>query len=414
MSHDLTRVEGDATIILEKKGGKLIPKVNIYESSREFERILIGRKVDEVPELVSRICGICHVPHKLGGIMAIENALNIKVSKEIEMLRELMTLGSIMSSHVLHLFFMVLPDIKAHDNILEMRDQYKNLIKAGLRLKKVSEDVIKIVGGREVHTITPKIGGFTKLPDRDELKILLRKLKEVRKDSIRAIETFSKNKKDMKFKKEMRHISLKGNGNYEVLRGDLTAEGFDFPAKEYRKFLKEYEVNYSTAKFCEFNNMSYMVGALSRLINNGNYLPGKIKKYLKELEWNSPFSNNTAQAIEVYYCTERCIELIKNIKLNEKNTDSQNLQYKESEGISVTEAPRGILIHHYKIGKGGKVKYANIITPTAQNLNSIEDSAKEFLPSVQKKELEHFLERLIRAYDPCISCSTHFLDVRYQ
>ncbi len=406
----MTRVGGNATIILEKDGKKLIPKVNIYESSRKFEKILIGKKVEEIPDLVSRICGICHVPHKLGGIMAIEDALNVKVGKEIEMLRELLNLGSLMNSHVLHLFFMVLPDIKEHDNIFEMTNNYKNLINKGLKLEKVSEEIVKVVGGREVHTLTPKIGGFTKFPGRKDLNTLLKNLKEARKDALEAIKVFSENKKDLKFKKKTRHISLKGNKNYEVLKGDLIADGFDFSAKEYGKFLKEYEVDYSTAKFSEFNNKSYMVGALSRLINNGDNLPAKIKKYLKNLELNSPFSNNLAQTIEVYYCIERAIEIIENLKLREKNVD---FKYKESEGISVTEAPRGILVHHYKIGKNGKVKYANIITPTAQNLKSMEDSATEFIPSVPKKDLEHFLERLIRAYDPCTPCSTHFLDVRY-
>ena len=409
MSHELTRVEGNATIILERRGSKIIPKINIYESSRKIEQILIGKDFREVPEIISRICGVCHVPHKLGGIMAIENALGVKVNKEIDKLRELLTLGGIMNSHVLHLFFMVLPDMKSGDNIFEIRD--KKITRIGLRLQKVSEQIIKVIGGREVHTLTPIVGGFTKMPEKEDLKELLKNLKQVRREVLKTVEIFSKYKKDLKFKRKSLHISLKGEKKYEILKGDVVSGKEVIKPEEFVKSIKEYEVDYSTSKFLNFRGKSYMVGALSRLINNGKYLPQKIRKYLKILEWDSPFSNNLAQAIEIYYCVERAIEIIENLRLKQEKV---KISPKEGEGINITEAPRGILIHHYRINKSGKIKYANIITPTAQNLKSMENDASNFIPLIPKKELKYFLERLIRAYDPCISCATHFLEVKFK
>lgn len=411
MSHDITRIEGNAKIIIEYINGKVNAKINIYESSREFEKFLIGKNYKEVPDLVSRICGICHVPHKLCGIMAIENALNIKVSEQTEKLRELLTLGSIMHSHILHLFFMVLPDIKGYDNVFEMMKKYKNLVEIGLNLENLSELIIKTIGGREVHTLTPVIGGFTKLPKERELKNLLKLLKENKENAIKTIEIFSKYKRDLKFKRKTQYLSLRRDKNYEVLYGNIICDKSTFKPEEYRKYIKEYEVHYSTSKFATFKNNSYMVGALSRLINNGKYLPKKVKKYIR-IETNSPFSNNIAQAIEILYCIEKAIEIIENLKLKKEKIKFKS---KESEGIAVTEAPRGILIHHYKINKNGKIKYANVITPTAQNLRNIEEDVKEFIKYfTKKKDIIYFLERLVRAYDPCISCATHFLEVKFQ
>jgi sulfhydrogenase subunit alpha len=411
MSHDLTRIEGNARIIVERKKGEIIPKINIYESSRKFEKILIGKNCFEVPEIVSRICGICHVPHKLAGIMAIENALNVKVSRQTELLRELLTLGSTMDSHILHLLFMVFPDMEGYDNIFEMMNKYKSFINIGLEIDRVSKEIIKTIGGRDVHTLTPIVGGFARVPNKNELKALLKKLKEIRKNALAFIKEFSKYKKDLKFKRKTKYLSLKGNKKYELVSGDvISSDGFIFKPQEYRKYIKEYSVNYSTSKFSTFKGESYMVGALARLVNNGTYLKQKIRKFTKEIV-ESPFSNNFAQAIEIYYCIERAIEIIKNLNLREEKTE---FKYKDGEGVSITEAPRGILIHHYKI-KNGKIRYVNIITPTSQNLRNIEESAKEFLEHFRKKkDIEYFLERLVRAYDPCISCATHFLDVEFR
>jgi sulfhydrogenase subunit alpha len=411
MSHDLTRIEGNARIIVERKKGEIIPKINIYESSRKFEKILIGKNCFEVPEIVSRICGICHVPHKLAGIMAIENALNVKVSRQTELLRELLTLGSTMDSHILHLLFMVFPDMEGYDNIFEMMNKYKSFINIGLEIDRVSKEIIKTIGGRDVHTLTPIVGGFARVPNKNELKALLKKLKEIRKNALAFIKEFSKYKKDLKFKRKTKYLSLKGNKKYELVSGDvISSDGFIFKPQEYRKYIKEYSVNYSTSKFSTFKGESYMVGALARLVNNGTYLKQKIRKFTKEIV-ESPFSNNFAQAIEIYYCIERAIEIIKNLNLREEKTE---FKYKDGEGVSITEAPRGILIHHYKI-KNGKIRYVNIITPTSQNLRNIEESAKEFLEHFRKKkDIEYFLERLVRAYDPCISCATHLLEVEFR
>jgi coenzyme F420-reducing hydrogenase alpha subunit len=293
-----------------------------------------------------------------------------------------------------------------------MMRKHKNMINTGLELEKISKEIIKTVGGREVHTLTPTIGGFTKIPEKEELKSLLKKLKKVRKSVLEFVEIFLKYKKDLKFKRKTRYISLKGTKNYEMVKGDIISDdGFIFKPNEYNKYIKEYEVDYSTSKFSTFRNNGYLVGALSRLINNRKYLPQKIRKLTKDIMTESPFSNNFAQSIEIYYCVERAIEIIEKLKLKEEKID---FKFKEGEGVSITEAPRGILIHHYKINKNGIIKYVNIITPTAQNLRNIEEDASLFVKEFSdKKDIIYFLERLVRAYDPCISCATHFLEVKF-
>jgi sulfhydrogenase subunit alpha len=411
---ELTRVAGNARLTLKLKEKEVEGvELDIYETSRFFENFLVGKKVSEVPYLVSRVCGVCDVAHMLGSLKAIENACGIVCSEQVEKLRELLCLSGIIHSHVLHLYFMVLPDLFGSDSLIELSSSQKEYVKIGMKIEEAASTLLKTIGGRSTHLITSTIGGFSKFPKNDELKKLLKIFKSVEKYGEKTVEIFSKQTGLEKFEKKTRYFALKGDG-YPLLKGNIiSSDGIEFKPENYANFLQEYEVPYSTSKFVKFKNESYMVGALARLNIHYKNLPGEIKESVKiKIPNYSPFLNNLAQAIEISYFIKRIIEILENLELRK---EENKCEIKDGEGISATEAPRGILYHHYKI-ENGRIKFANIITPTAQNLADIEESIKKFvyvLADKSKDRVTSFVEKLVRAYDPCISCASHFLEVKF-
>jgi coenzyme F420-reducing hydrogenase alpha subunit len=387
---------------------------------RQIEGILIGRRYFEVPIIVSRICGICPVPHILGALTAIEKALNIKVSEETVFLRKLLLAANIIHSHTLHLFFLSLPDFFNIENDLDLLKKFKKESKAALRVRNLALEIVKVVGGRAVHPITPIVGGFTKIPEKEKLKKFLEKIPQAIEDANLLIETFKKIEYP-EFKRETLFASVFNGKDYPYYFEKIVKIGnekftfSDFYSVQIEEDLKSFPV-----KRVKFKGKAYMLGAIARIKNNGNFLTKnskeKFEEFLKERKisneeyFKNIFYNIFSQAIEILHFLEVCQELLKEILKFPLKEEKLKINFYPTSGLSALEAPRGTLFHYYEIDKEGRILNCNIITPTAQFLHNIEEDLKFFLPKIlklKKKEQIRKIRALIRVYDPCISCATH-------
>jgi coenzyme F420-reducing hydrogenase alpha subunit len=387
---------------------------------RQIEGILIGRRYFEVPIVVSRICGICPVPHILGACTAIENALNVKVSEQTIFLRKLLLAANIIYSHTLHLFFLSLPDFFNIENDLELLKKFKKESKAALSVRDLALEIAKVVGGRAVHPITPIVGGFTKIPEKEKLKEVLKKIPQAIDDTNLLIETFKKIEYP-EFERETLFASVFNGKNYPYYLEKIVKIGEEkFTFSDFYSVQIEEDLKSPPVKRVRFKGKAYMLGAIARIKNNGKFLTKnsreKFEEFLKERKINEEkffkniFHNLFSQAIEVLHFLEVSQELLKEILKLPLKEEKPEIKFYPSSGLSALEAPRGTLFHYYEIDKDGRILNCNIITPTAQFLHNIEEDLKVLLPKILKlkrKEQIRKIRSLIRIYDPCISCATH-------
>ncbi|MBI5327647.1 MAG: Ni/Fe hydrogenase subunit alpha [Deltaproteobacteria bacterium] len=423
--HHITRVEGHGNVVIDIKKGVIKElKLEIVESPRFYEAMLRGRKYDEAQHIMSRICGICAVSHTSASLKAIEDALGITISKQATLLRKLAFHGEILQSHILHLYFLVLPDFFKVGSVVPLTKTNPDAVTRGLRLKKLGNEICEIIAGRHIHPISLFPGGVAHLPKISELKTLKKKLEDSFEDLEATLELF-KGFKTLEYSKEREYLSLKQEGEFAFYDGNMVSNlKYSTKPRDYRKLIKESIVPYSTAKHTKSKKGIYMVGALARVCNNFKQLSPKAKKAAKELGLTplcfNPFMNNTAQLVESFHCTEDAIKLIDKLLssgLKKEELKKPKLPHSgRSTGVGIVEAPRGTLYHEYTIDKNGIVTDANCIIPTAQNLRMIEEDLRGFVPTIldkPKHEIVRNIETLVRAYDPCISCSTHIMDVRF-
>ena len=415
----ITKVEGHGKLNVNLKEGKVESvEVNIFEGARYFEALVLGRNFRDVPEVTSRICGICSQSHLLCAIQALEKALDVKVTKQTQQLRELMMLAHIMQSHVLHLYFLALPDYLGYDSALQMASKHKNHVLRGLKLKKFSNWITTMIGGREIHSIRPVVGGFTRLPSQDDIKEMHKAFKEIKPDIEKTINLF-KGLKYPKFERDTQYVAIRNNNTINYLKGDLICSSKKkcVPGR-YHSCIKEEVVDYSNTKCVTFDGKEFLVGALARVNVNKTLLSKNTKSILSKLKVKfpskNPYHNNLAQAVELMDFYDKSVSILSQLKVKEE--EPAKVKPKAGKGVSIIEAPRGLLFHEYHLDAKGNIKKANIIAPTTQNIKNIEEDIKVLLPELMKKtknekKLAHEMEVLIRAYDPCISCSTHFLEL---
>lgn len=414
----VTRIEGHANLVLRIKNKKIEKlEFQVDEGSRLFEAWLKGRKYNEVSRLASRICGICCASHTLGSLEALEDAFKLKPSEQTEKLRELMILGEFIQSHTLHLYCLALPDYLGFDSVFALADKYPKEVKNALKLKKLGNDLVELVAGRAVHQISADIAGFKRIPSKKDLEKLLKELKKLRPVALHTIELFE-NLSYPDFERATEYLALKKSQEYALCKGDITSsEGWTVEPRNWEEYCHEKIVSYSTAKQGIRNEHGYLVGPLARLNLNWKQLSERAKKIVKNAEIKIPsynlFHANFARAVELLHCIDKSIELIEN---NTFKPEKIKYKHKSGEGYGATEAPRGTLYYHYKINPQGFIQKANILTPTAQNLKNLEEDISAFLPqllNLTKEKIIHNLEMLVRAYDPCLSCATHFLKVKF-
>ncbi len=415
----ITKIEGHASLYLDISDGK-VKECNLksVEGARFFEGIVKGKHYTEISEITSRICGICSCAHTITSIKAIENAFNIQVTEQTKLLRELLTIGERIRSHTTHLYFLALPDYWGFESGIAMAAKHKNEVKRALDLMKLGNNLIEVVGGRVMHPVTFEIGYCTHIPKKEELDELLKRLKLLKRDAIKTAELFSSIEVPS-FERETEYVSLRQLDNFPLISGDIVStKGLNIKAHDYRKYFKEYIEPYSTAKFAVKDNKAYMTGALARVNNNQRLLCKEaeniMRKSRKRFPNHNPFVNNFAQSLEIIHWIDRAIEIIERWEFRKE--PQIEVKPKAERGIAVTEAPRGLLFHDYEFDSKGMVKKCNIITPTAQFLKNLEEDIRAYvsqnLIDKPEKELKLEIEKLIRAYDPCFSCSTHFLELK--
>ncbi len=425
--HHLTRVEGHGDIVVKVRDGQVeTAHLAIVEAPRYIEAMLKGRSWYEAAIITSRICGICSVGHQMTSLKATEAALGIPVSPQTDELRRLLVDASMLSSHILHVVFLAAPDALGVPSAFALIDKNFHAVEIALKSKRLANDLCDYLAGRMIHPITCVPGGFTKLPTVEGLK----KMKErLEKEMIPMLFEFadiiySVADKFPNFVRETEFMALTEKREYAFYDGMIgSTDVAPIPVSEYLRATNEKIVDHSTAKHTHYNRDAYMAGALARFNVNYDQLTDTAKQVatrfgLKPVCHN-PFMNNVAQLIECVHCTQTAIARIDKICAEgiKPEEPPRELKTKGGRGIASTEVPRGILFHDYTYDATGRITKANCIIPTNQNFSNIDADMKAFVPQMleageAEKDMQFKLEMLVRAYDPCISCSVHVVDLR--
>ncbi len=416
----LSRVEGHGGILVTIDGNRVEEvKVNIYEGPRLIEQLLIGKDYKECLNIVPRICAICTLSHRYASIRALERALGVSVKKKVLLMRDLMLLGEIIESNALHVFVLALPDFFGFPSITEMLQEHREIIMTGLKIKEFGNLVMKTTSARMIHGENPIIGGFGKYPLNKELNEIKRKANELVPMAVNAVEFLSSVKVPnfCEGKEKITFMCLNSGEEFGFV-GDtvLISRGEERNVDEYENLTNERVVSHSYAKRCTYKEKTFTVGAIARVNLLGERLKGESFKYFKKMynsRWEkNPLFNSYAQLLEILFVLEKIPSLIDEIK-RFKNPEIEIPEKVSGRATGAVEAPRGTLYHHYDLENGIIIK-ADIITPTDQNLDEMERFlriAAENLLKKSKKDIDSKLEMVVRAYDPCISCSAHLVKV---
>ena len=413
----LTRVEGHGNIHVRIKDGKVEEcQWQVVEAPRFFEAMLQKRKWYEVAHITSRICGICSIGHTLTSLKATEAAMGVTISEQTERLRKLLLHAENMQSHILHLGYLVLPDLAGAPSVIPLASSHKEAVLNVVQLHRLANEMSDMLGGRTIHPQRPVVGGFSKWPTMQEMEALRGRLSGSM-PHVEAVASLIKNLAGNlpAFTRETEFIGLTTADEYALYDGDIaSSDGGTWPVDQYKKVTNEYLVPHSTAKFTKNKRDSYMVGALARLNLNYDRLNPKAKEVAEVFNLrpvnHNPFMNNIAQLVEVVHCIQDSIKLIDDLLEDGIKDEKPSASIKAGRGAASVEVPRGILFHEYEYNKDGECVWANCIIPTNQNHGNIQKDMEAFVPQIsgmEAKDIELALEMLVRAYDPCISCSTH-------
>jgi sulfhydrogenase subunit alpha len=416
----LARVEGEGNLFVELSDGRVSRvELGIFEAPRFFEAFLRGRKYYEVPDITARICGICPIAYIMSSSRALEKILGAEVPEEVRKLRRIVYLGEWIESHVLHILMLHAPDFLGYESVLSMARDYPDIVRKGMKLKGWGNQVISVVGGRSVHPVSCRVGGFHRIIRRDELLPLLKGLGQAR-DYARELLEWVLKLPMPDLKRDVELVSLRGVGEYPILEGRVVSnKGLNVPEDVFENILVVEQAKYSTSlRYALKDRGHYVVGPLARYNNNYDLLDPEVRGVVESYGYGAPLHNSfqsiIARAAEVYHAVLELEELISNYR--EPQQPYVEGVVRRGVGAAITEAPRGMLYHRYEINERGYVINANIISPTSQNLASIEEdllALSDKLATLNLEEAQWLAEQTIRNYDPCISCATHFLKIRY-
>ncbi len=421
----LTRVEGHGNIVVNVKDGT-IGKIQwqVPEAPRFFEAMVRGRSYQDIQLIVSRICGICSISHSLVATKAVEAATGIEVSEQTDSLRRLLHYSEQLQSHVLHVGYLVAPDLFGAKSVVPLVPIAKDAVLTIIKAHRIANDWSELLGGRITHPVTIMPGGFSALPSESQLK----ELKQTLTDTIPALMTIvdvvlSVADQLPAFERPTEYIALNESRGYAFYDDKIVStDGYEQTVNNWESVANEYVVDQSTAKWTKWHRDSYAAGALARFNNNYDQLvdPAKdiAKKFGLEKGCCNPYMNSVAQLVECAEVVVSSISLIddllsKGIKEDQNNT---NQTPKAGRGEAGIEAPRGILFHSYEFDKNANCTWGNMCIPTNQNHANIQKDFEKLVPEIldeSEAAIQQKLEMLVRAYDPCISCSTHMLDVKF-
>jgi coenzyme F420-reducing hydrogenase alpha subunit len=414
----LSRVEGEGGFVIEIRDGKVEKlKVNIFEAPRFFEAFLRGRPFADVIDFTARICGICPVAYQMSSVHAIEKIFDVEVAPPVRELRRLMYCGEWIESHALHVYLLQGPDFYGHANAWSDR-KYAELAKRGMRLKRLGNEILTIIGGRPIHPVSVRVGGFYKTPRKEKLSVLLPQLERAYEESLKAIQWASSLASEKQsLGRKWKCISLNHPAEYPLNEGRIiSSEGFDKSAGEFLSSIREYQREYSTALHSAVmgeNSVSpYLVGPVSRLNLNHEKLPSEIRSAMKDAGVSLPIESTwmgiVARSVEISYAFSEASRIIR--AYDEPDRPFVEVEPKSGVAAWATEAPRGLLIHRYELDGEGFVKGCTIVPPTSQNLGHMEAELLGYAERNAGKPrdfLKRETEKIIRNYDPCISCSAH-------
>jgi len=410
----LARVEGEGGILVKIKGQEVTDvKFSIFEPPRFFEAFLRGRRFDEAPDITARICGICPVAYQMSACHAMEDAVGAQVGEPIRSLRRLLYCGEWIESHALHIFLLHAPDFLGYEDAIRMAKDHPDEVKRGLRLKKIGNAIVNLLGGREIHPINVRVGGFYKLPQKSAFLPIMEELKwavDVAIETVRWTATLA----FPEFEQDYEFVALRHPAEYAFNEGRLvSSKGLDIEVREYEHHFAEEHVRHSNALHSARKaGDGYLVGPLARYNLNFDRLSPLAQETarsagLPELCRN-PFQSIIIRAVELLYACEEAHRILDGYTQSEE--PCVEVVPKSGSGYGCTEAPRGILYHRYSLDDRGTILDAKIVPPTSQNQKMIERDLRDFVSAnigMQKDRLQWRCEQAVRNYDPCISCATH-------
>ena len=414
----LPRIEGEAAITVKLKGDQVQDvQLRVFEPPRLFEAFLRGRHYLEVPDIVARICGICPIAYQMSAVGALERILGITVDPAVRLLRRLIYLGEWIESHALHVFMLHAPDFLGFPDAIRMAAEHRELVELALRLKKIGNQLMIVLGGREIHPISVAVGGFHKVPAKASLRALVDDLSWARDTSIAAARIVA-GLDFPDFEQDYEFVSLSHPDEYPLTEGRLVSnKGLDIDVSEFSSQFMEQHVKHSNALHCRLRERAaYLVGPLARFNLTFAKLPESARQAAADCGLGppclNPFRGIVVRAVELIFACEEALRLI--AEYEPPQAPCVEGVVRAGIGHAATEAPRGVLYHRYEIDESGLVLNAQIVPPTAQNQKRIEDDLWHFVPQLAALPLEKITarcEQAVRNYDPCISCATHFVKV---
>jgi sulfhydrogenase subunit alpha len=414
----LTRVEGEGGIEIVVSDGRVTEaRLDIYEPPRFFEALLRGRRYTEPPDITARICGICPVAYQMSACAAIEDACGVTVPGGIRALRRLIYCGEWIESHALHVYLLHAPDFLGYDSGIHLARDHPDIVARGLRLKKAGNHLMEVVGGRSVHPVNVRIGGFYRAPPASALRALIPELEQARQDALETVAwvatfTFPDFDRDYEF------VSLRGPDEYPITSGRVVSGGgLDIAPADYDRHFTEFQVPHSTALHSVLDGKTYLTGPMARYSLNSGRLPAEVAAAARAAGLGAtcanPFRSIVVRAVELLYACDEALRLIRGYQ--PPDPPAVVVAPRAGTGYGCTEAPRGLLYHRYTITADGTVTDAKIVPPTSQNQRAIEADLRDFAAArigLPGERLTAECEQAVRSYDPCISCAAHFLDLR--
>jgi sulfhydrogenase subunit alpha len=412
----LARVEGEGALYVRIKGDRVEEvRLQIFEPPRFFEALLRGRAFEEAPDITARICGICPVAYQMSAVHAIEDALGIRVEGALRDLRRLLYCGEWIESHTLHVAMLHAPDFLGYEDAIRMAKDYPKEVQRALDLKKAGNAIVRVIGGREIHPVNVRVGGFYRVPTRADLAPLVDTLERAREqalDTVRWVSTFD----IPDFEQEYEFVALRHPSEYPFNEGRLVSnKGLDIAIRDYDEHFVEEHVARSNALHSVLKGRgAYFVGPMARYSLNFDRLSPLAQQAARDANLSSvcrnPFQSIVVRAVEVVYAVDEALRII--AAYEPPAHSAVRAEAGEGSGFGCTEAPRGILFHRYRLNADGTIADAKIVPPTSQNQKAIENDLRRFVErhlQLSKETLTRKCEQAVRNYDPCISCATHFL-----
>jgi coenzyme F420-reducing hydrogenase alpha subunit len=412
----LTRVEGEGAMYLKVRDGEVVDlRFEIFEPPRFFEAFMRGRSFAEAPDITARICGICPVAYQMSAVNAMEDALGVEVGEDLRQLRRLLYCGEWIESHALHVYLLHAPDFLGYESAIHMAKDHPEVVKRGLALKKAGNEIAAVVGGREIHPINVKVGGFYRAPSRSELLALVDRLQQARDIAVETVRwvsgfTFPGFEQDYEF------VAMSHPDEYPFATGRIvSSKGLDIGVQDYDEHFVEEHVEHSTALHARLRERgAYKVGPLARYSINFEKLSPVAQEVATRAglgpECRNPFQSIIVRSVEMVEACEEALRIIDGYR--PPPLPAEEAKPAAGVGRGASEAPRGLLYHYYELDDDGNISDARIVPPTSQNQKMIEDDLRRFVSTrldLPDDKLQWRLEQAIRNYDPCISCSTHFL-----